>query len=133
MERGVENKHIYSNEFWIKIRASEGKIYICAVLTEGALAHLARARHWQCRGERFESAMLHNSAVYISKLAYSATPLPREEAGDIKRKGPRHHVATLPPGWLFCGVYNVIQLRSCRPQNKPLAFKKSKLTDNSVL
>ena len=25
----------------------------------GALAHLVRARHWQCRGERFESAMLH--------------------------------------------------------------------------
>ena len=25
----------------------------------GALAHLARARHWQCRGERFESAVLH--------------------------------------------------------------------------
>jgi len=32
--------------------------------------------------------MLHNLAVYISKLAYPATPLPREEAGDIKRKGP---------------------------------------------
>ncbi len=26
---------------------------------KGALAHLARARHWQCRGERFESAVLH--------------------------------------------------------------------------
>lgn len=25
----------------------------------GVLAHLARARHWQCRGERFESAILH--------------------------------------------------------------------------
>ena len=45
--------------------------------------------------------MLHNSAVYISKLAYPATPLPREEAGDIKRKGPRHHVATLPPDGCF--------------------------------
>lgn len=28
--------------------------------TIGVLAHLARARHWQCRGERFESAILHN-------------------------------------------------------------------------
>ena len=28
---------------------------------KGVLAHLARARHWQCRGERFESAMLHDS------------------------------------------------------------------------
>ena len=27
--------------------------------TNGVLAHLARARHWQCRGERFESAVLH--------------------------------------------------------------------------
>ncbi len=26
----------------------------------GVLAHLARARHWQCRGERFESAVLHH-------------------------------------------------------------------------
>lgn len=25
----------------------------------GALAHLARARHWQCRGGEFESRMLH--------------------------------------------------------------------------
>ena len=29
------------------------------VRTYGVLAHLARARHWQCRGERFESAILH--------------------------------------------------------------------------
>ena len=78
MERGVENKHIYSNEFWIKIRASEGKIYICAVLTEGALAHLARARHWQCRGERFESAMLHTN--------YSNNSLHKKEAPDFTRK-----------------------------------------------
>ncbi len=27
----------------------------------GALAHLARALRWQRRGERFESAMLHQS------------------------------------------------------------------------
>lgn len=25
----------------------------------GGLAHLARARHWQCRGDRFESGNLH--------------------------------------------------------------------------
>ena len=25
----------------------------------GGLAHLARARHWQCRGDRFESDNLH--------------------------------------------------------------------------
>ena len=30
--------------------------------TNGVLAHLARARHWQCRGERFESAVLHEKA-----------------------------------------------------------------------
>ena len=28
-------------------------------ISTGVLAHLARARHWQCRGERFESAILH--------------------------------------------------------------------------
>ena len=27
--------------------------------SNGVLAHLARARHWQCRGERLESAILH--------------------------------------------------------------------------
>ena len=30
----------------------------------GVLAHLARARHWQCRGERFESAILHNFSTF---------------------------------------------------------------------
>ncbi len=36
------------------------KIHNFASLTmNGVLAHLARARHWQCRGERFESAILH--------------------------------------------------------------------------
>ena len=41
--------------------------YICTIKNEskpanvgnGALAHLARARHWQCRGDRFESGNLH--------------------------------------------------------------------------
>ena len=33
---------------------------IFASQKQGVLAHLARARHWQCRGERFESAILHN-------------------------------------------------------------------------
>ncbi len=30
---------------------------------KGVLAHLARARHWQCRGERFESAILHKKTT----------------------------------------------------------------------
>ena len=34
--------------------------YLCTTNINGVLAHLARARHWQCRGERFESAILHN-------------------------------------------------------------------------
>ncbi len=34
----------------------------------GVLAHLARARHWQCRGERFESAMLHHPI--LRRVAY---------------------------------------------------------------
>lgn len=29
-----------------------------ATVNYGALAHLARARHWQCRGGDFESRML---------------------------------------------------------------------------
>ena len=38
----------------------------------GVLAHLARARHWQCRGERFESAILHNPSEFRinSELAF---------------------------------------------------------------
>ena len=35
---------------------------------KGVLAHLARARHWQCRGERFESAILH---IVIRLLRYN--------------------------------------------------------------
>ena len=43
--------------------------YICAIkkadssanVSNGALAHLARARHWQCRGDEFESHTLHKS------------------------------------------------------------------------
>ena len=38
----------------------------------GALAHLARARHWQCRGDRFESGMLHTTKLirilFMSKI-----------------------------------------------------------------
>ena len=30
-----------------------------------ALAHLARARHWQCRGGEFESRMLHMKPLTI--------------------------------------------------------------------
>ena len=30
---------------------------------KGALAHLARARHWQCRGDEFESHTLHEKAA----------------------------------------------------------------------
>ena len=33
---------------------------------QGALAHLARARHWQCRGDRFESGMLHYPLLFYS-------------------------------------------------------------------
>ena len=51
--------------------------YICTIKNEskpanvgnGALAHLARARHWQCRGERFESAILH---IVIRLLRYNS-------------------------------------------------------------
>ena len=93
MECGVENKHIYSNEFWIKIRASEGKIYICAVLTEGALAHLARARHWQCRGERFESAILHAGlrvlpapCLYNTAKAHRRLPNEKKALNDASQR-----------------------------------------------
>ena len=36
--------------------------YLCSANSKssfGGLAHLARARHWQCRGDRFESGNLH--------------------------------------------------------------------------
>ncbi len=40
----------------------ENNGYLCNA--KGALAHLARARHWQCRGERFESAVLHQWQIW---------------------------------------------------------------------
>ena len=46
----LTNIYKYSNYF--------GKDCIFA-LQKGGLAHLARARHWQCRGDRFESGNLH--------------------------------------------------------------------------
>ena len=36
----------------------------------GALAHLARARHWQCRGDEFESRTLHESNRGISAMKF---------------------------------------------------------------
>lgn len=43
-------------------------LYIFASLSQfGVLAHLARVRHWQCRGDRFESDMLHHLKVSDSK------------------------------------------------------------------
>ena len=38
--------------------------YLCTTNINGVLAHLARARHWQCRGERFESAILHKESDF---------------------------------------------------------------------
>ena len=39
-------------------------MYLCTAFSKsnhGGLAHLARARHWQCRGDRFESGNLHQA------------------------------------------------------------------------
>ena len=51
----LTNIYKYSNYF--------GKDCIFA-LQKGGLAHLARARHWQCRGDRFESGNLHKTYLY---------------------------------------------------------------------
>ena len=40
------------------------------IIPNGVLAHLARARHWQCRGERFESAILHQSEPILVRFCY---------------------------------------------------------------
>ncbi len=45
------------------------KIVLSLHRIKGVLAHLARARHWQCRGERFESAILH---IVICLLRYNS-------------------------------------------------------------
>ena len=45
------------------------KIVLSLHRIKGVLAHLARARHWQCRGERFESAILH---IVIRLLRYNS-------------------------------------------------------------
>ena len=50
--------------------------YICTIKNEskpanvgnGALAHLARARHWQCRGDEFESHTLHKLSKLIIQI-----------------------------------------------------------------
>ena len=51
-----------------KILLISEKVPIFAAQNQkGVLAHLARARHWQCRGERFESAILHRVAHMLRK------------------------------------------------------------------
>ena len=45
----------------VNLLKKENNSYLC--IAKGALAHLARARHWQCRGERFESAVLHQERI----------------------------------------------------------------------
>ena len=37
-----------------------------ATVNYGALAHLARARHWQCRSDEFESHTLHKKPLTIN-------------------------------------------------------------------
>ena len=59
-------------------------------ISTGVLAHLARARHWQCRGERFESAILHCEEYRQACLRSSLIPkdpyLPNGDLG-IRRGG----------------------------------------------
>ena len=44
------------------------KPYLCdSFFTDGALAQLARARDWQSRGRRFDSAMLHTDYQAVMK------------------------------------------------------------------
>ena len=51
-------------KYTAKIAKIKNFVYLCSRLNApGVLAHLARARHWQCRGERFESAILHPKSV----------------------------------------------------------------------
>ena len=42
---------------------AQSAFLVASELRRGVLAHLARARHWQCRGERFESAILHEETA----------------------------------------------------------------------
>ena len=48
-------------------------IYLCTAISKsktGGLAHLARARHWQCRGDRFESGNLHQKGFFRKEKAF---------------------------------------------------------------
>ena len=54
----------------------------------GGLAHLARARHWQCRGDRFESGNLHliKKRKLIGKLV--------SFFWDVRYKNKNHYVCS---------------------------------------
>ncbi len=70
----------------------------CTFATEnGVLAHLARARHWQCRGERFESAVLHRRRLAEFQQACFLCSTP------CYSKGPalRASAVRLPPATGF--------------------------------
>ncbi len=47
-----------------------GFILYLRVKNFGGLAHLARALAWQARGDRFESGILHNHKLLLSKNPY---------------------------------------------------------------
>ena len=44
---------------------------MCVQTHLGVLAHLARAQHWQCWGERFESAILHKIKSNMTRYSFS--------------------------------------------------------------
>ena len=59
----------------------------------GVLAHLARARHWQCRGERFESAILHAGlrvlpapCLYNTAKAHRRLPNEKKALNDASQR-----------------------------------------------
>lgn len=56
--------------FWALVLYISRLIAIFApYLIRGGLAHLARARHWQCRGDRFESDTLHTQLIKIVNIS----------------------------------------------------------------
>lgn len=40
----------------------ESTVYFCYNILVRGISSVGRALHWQCRGQRFESAMLHQNA-----------------------------------------------------------------------
>lgn len=84
----------------------ESTVYFCYNILVRGISSVGRALHWQCRGQRFESAMLHQNAPEANlQFASGAFYFLAEHSGRLKRlvrarrQKPPSPAEAPPEGW----------------------------------